>query len=488
MDKIFEKIISFDKTDAKIGILSLFFSILTFNYLFFENNSLIQIFFFFCSLALIWTNPRIGILASILTIMVFGENFSLLPWQIGKLNFKIFFLDMVLLVVFLFWILQSKLGKRIDPVSIKDKKKLWLAIYFVVLILALLKSFFSGGDSVLAVGTFKNYSYVLLYFLALKMFNSWKEVIRVLRTLFVGGILIIGFIFWGFLAGKGLWTEGTPGLRYLSGLHTYYISFLLIMIFVLSAWKDYFLNRITTGLILSIHFFGLIGSMFRHLWLGIISAFIFIWYLMKKSERKNILVNLWKLCFSFLIVAVILLWLNSLFGNKIDYKNNSVVLPLFERVNTLSQTGYEMESAASWRLAAWKASYLKYLESPILGVGLGQKIYLDFGDFIDIIDVRNIHNDVLSIFFQTGIIGFFPFLIFHILLISKLLKTLKKSDEFRQMLLISLGFMVVAMFGAFFAVYIAFTGTAIFYWMIMALASIIIDLSLKNEKYNNHNI
>jgi O-antigen ligase len=216
--------------------------------------------------------------------------------------------------------------------------------------------------------------------------------------------------------------------------------------------------------------------MFRHLWLGFFCAISTIWFFMKKDERKNTLQDIWKVLFLGVFIAIFFLWLNLLSGNKIDLLSNTFLSSLVDRVGTLSQTGYEMESAAGWRLSAWKAVAHEYISAPIFGLGFGQVIYLDYNDFLDLIDVRNIHNDILSILFQVGLIGFIPFVMFHFYLIKDLLTALKENTTNRQILLIVSGFVIVAGFGAFFALYISFTGTAIFYWMVMAVASIIAKL------------
>ncbi len=478
MNNIFKKVTQFDKTDLKIGVAFVFFSILTLNYLFFGNNFFIFLAFFFCSAIVIWDSPRAGILAVVLTLMIFGEKFSLLPLQIGRQVYKIYAMDLIMLMIFAFWFLQIKIRKQKISQNISGKKNIWLAIFFLMLIFSLIRSIFLQSDMALAIGTFKNYSYLLVYFLFLEMFSSSKEFLRILRVLFFGGVMIIGFIFWGFLAGKGLWTEGTPGLRYLSGLHTYYITFSLIIIFVLSAFQDYFRNKMISGSIFAMQTIGLLGSMFRHLWLGVFCTISAIWFLMKKDEHRNILSHIWKLSFLGIFILIFFLWISLLFGNEINSINdNTFVSSMVKRAQTLTQTGNEMESAAGWRLTAWKSAGQEYLKAPILGIGLGKKIYLDHNNFLDLVDVRNIHNDMLSLLVQLGIVGFLPFVMFHLYLTKELLIALKNSTTNRQILLISTGCGIVAVFGAFFALYISFTGTAIFYWLVMAMISISIKLN-----------
>ncbi|MDO9231783.1 MAG: O-antigen ligase family protein [bacterium] len=478
MENIFKKITQFDKTDLKIGIVFVFFSILTLNYLFLGNNFLIFLAFFFCATIVIWDSPQAGILGVMLTLMIFGESFSLLPVQIGKQVYKIYAMDLAMLLIFAFWFLQAKIMQRKLSLNILGRKNIWLSIFFLVLFFSLLRSIFLQTDLTLAIGTFKNYAYLLVYFLALNLFSSWKEIFRILRVLFFGGLLIIGFVFWGFLAGKGLWTESTPGLRYLSGLHTYYLTFSLIILFVGLAYNDYFRNKFSTGIIFVIQTAGVIGSMFRHLWLGFLCALFAMWLFMRKSEKKNILQQFSKLASLGFFILIFFLWILLLSGKEVDFlNNNTLISSIVKRAQTLTQTSYEMESAAGWRLSAWQSAGQEYLKSPVLGIGLGKKIFLDYNNFLDLVDVRNIHNDMLSILAQLGIVGFIPFVLFHFYLAKDLLLALRKNEDHRQLLLITTGFGIVAIFGAFFALYISFTGTAIFYWMVMAMISIVVKLS-----------
>jgi len=418
--------------------------------------------------------------------MIFGEKFSILPVQIDENVYKIYALDILVFIIFIFWLLRLKVGQNTFFHRFIDKKNIWLTIFFVIMILTLIRSFFLGINTELAIGTFKNYSYVLIYFLIIDMFGTREGILRLLKTLFYGGVLIIGFVIWGFIDGKGLWSESTPGLRYLSGLHTYYMSFSLIILFVLGVKREYFYNKFITGFTFAIQLVGVIGSMFRHLWLAFFVSVAVIWVMMRGQEKKNAI----KSALFFVGIATVMiasvLWVGLLFGKSLNIGDATFISSLGSRLQTLTTTGYEIESAAGWRLATWKVVIVDYfITSPVailLGVGFGQQFILDYRNYIDLIDVRNIHNDILGILVQVGLIGFIPFVLFHVAQIRKLRAVLKERNKDEWIALVITAFLIFAFFGAFFAIYISFTGTALFYWLVLAMVTIIADESLKKEE------
>lgn len=266
--------------------------------------------------------------------MIFGEKFSLLPVQINEQIYKIYALDVLMAITFISWFLRLRPGQKTFLNSIKNKKDIWLIAFFFVALFILARSIFSGTDAELAIGTFKNYSYLVIYFLVFEMFNSWQEIRRILRTVFFGGSLLIVFIIWGFLAGKGLWSEATPGLRYLSGLHAYYITFPLIILFILMSGKKYFYIKLKTWLASVILLIGLAGSMFRHLWIGFSLAVFVSWLAMKASERKNTLKNAAILAGSGLIITAFVFWGSLLFGHGASFTGGTLFSSLTNRAQT----------------------------------------------------------------------------------------------------------------------------------------------------------
>jgi len=491
---------NFGKIELNTVLITVFLSLLVLFNLFFNNYFII----FLASLVLagffIWKTPQAGLLSALLTTIIFGEHFSLLPIQIEDAIYKIYALDFVLLITFVCWILQQKAGsinfkKTIfspsvgtPRVSAWGSKNLWLLIFLGFIILNFLRGFVFSTDLTLAAGTFKNYIYLLVYFLVIAMVKSKEQILRFLKIFLWGGSVLLLFIIYGWITGHGLWSEVTPGIRYLSGVHSYYLTFSIIILLVLLSYKQYVFGRIRTLGIFLIQLAGMIGGMFRHLWLGILAVFLFILSKFKFKQKKNFVkIGL----ISFLIIfsiALAVLWVNGLLGSDYNFLENKFFGSVIGRTATIFTGGALIESAAGWRLATWEIALQKFISNPLFGIGFGHKFFFEYRSFVDLIDIRNIHNDFASLLVQLGLLGFIPFVMFNFYQIKDLFRLLNtktsrwnketphRGVSTRPLALILSGFYIISIFGIFFGIYLMFNGTSIFYWSVMALITANIKL------------
>ena len=480
MDELLKQLKIFDKIDAHTVIVFILLSGLVLISLFVANIWPVFLCILLISSYFIWQTPQAGFLALLLTTMIFGEHFSLLPLQINEVIYKIYLLDFVLIVSFLFWLLQQKVEKINFKKFFANKINLSLIIFwFFIFINLIISLFFKGANASLAIGTFKNYSYLFVYFVVVLMFNNKESILKILKIFLYGGLIILFFIFYGWITGRGLWSEITPGLHYLSGLHTYYLSFSLIILLVVFAYKKYVFNFFSDLLIFVLQFLGLVGGMFRHLWLAVVVSFLFIFRYLKLVGKSKIIKIAGIIIFAGLFLILITLWFNGILGKDINFTQNIFFKSVVGRSLTLFETGNSIESAAGWRLATWQVALDKFLSSPILGIGLGQRFYFEYLGFIDIVDIRNIHNDFASLLVQLGLLGFLPFILFNFYIFKNLIFLIKSKDNFEhEIALIVSGFYIIALFGIFFAIYLMFNGTSIFFWAITAMVTILTN----NEK------
>lgn len=493
METIKKQLLIFGKTELNTVLVTVFLCLLSFIVLTFTNNPLIFAGLLILSAFFIWQTPAAGLFAALLTTMIFGEHFSLLPLKIGDDIYKIYALDFVLVITFFCWLLQQNI-KTLKHKSIKaNRSSFYLLLFFFFLVLTLFRSFLTASDKILSVATFKNYSYLLVYFLTALMLNSKEQIIRLLKIFLWGGVVLLGFVVYGLATGHGLWSEATAGLRYLSGLHAYYLTFSIIILLVLMAYRQYVFGYFKTFLLLLLQVGGVIGAMFRHLWLGLLVAGGHL-LIRLDFKRQNNLLKIVLVSFCVLVIlALIILWGAGLIGSDYNFLQEKWFQSVLGRGATIAQTGSLAESAAGWRLATWKIALEKFLSNPLIGLGFGQKFFFEYRGFVDLVDIRNIHNDFASLLVQLGLLGFAPFLLFNWYQIRDLIKILKLKDNdeiprlkatpeaardkliTKQLALMFSGFYIVALFGIFFAIYLMFNGTSIFYWAIMggitALAS-----------------
>ncbi len=466
MQTLIQNLKSFGKIELNTIIISVFLSLLVLSNLIIGNYFIIYLIILILSFIFIWFSPQAGFMSALLVTMIFGQHFSLLPIQINETIYKIYALDFVLIFTFIVWFLQESVKKINFKKILNNKKNLWLLIFSGFILLNLIISiFFKAANTALAMGTFKNYAYLLVYFLVIALFKKKDDVYLIIKTLFWGSILLLGFVFYGWITGSGLWSEITPGTRYLSGLHSYYLTFSIIILLVSLIYKKYIFSFFSSLIIFLLQTLGMIGGMFRHLWLGLLTAFISIFnFLSFKHKTKFIHVGL-TILLIILLCGLIFLWISGvLLGNEYDFSQTNFFSSILDRGQTLFETGSNVESAAGWRIATWKIALNKFLNSPLLGIGLGQRFYFEYKGFVDLIDIRNIHNDFASLLVQLGLLGFIPFVLFNFYSIKDILKN-KKSEIH----LILIGFWIISLFGIFFAIYLMFNGTSIFYWTIMGL-------------------
>lgn len=478
MQAIKKSLLSFGKLEVNTLLVTLFLSLLTLSTFIIGYNGIIFLGAIIICAFFIYQTPAIGLHAALLTTMIFGEHFSLLPLQINETLYKIYALDFILIITFVCWFLKQKVGSLKFKEFFKARKNIWLSVFLFFILLNLMRSiFFTATDTALAMGTFKNYIYILVYFLVVLMLDSKKKLLYLIKTFLWGGIAMLGFVIYGLISGHGLWSEITPGIRYLSGLHSYYITFPIIILLILIVYRQYIFGYLKTLGIFLLQVVGLISGMFRHLWLGMTLAVLGIVSFLHFDKKVNFI----KLGIIILLIAVsasfIVLWLTGLMGSEQNFLQDKFFQSISGRAQSLFYTGHLSESAAGWRLATWQTALNKFVSNPLFGIGFGQKFYFEYRGFVDLVDIRNIHNDFASLLVQLGLLGWLPFILFNFYQLKDLWPILKKEDGFYKPLgLMLLGFWIIAITGIFFAIYLMFNGTSIFYWTVMASVTVLINL------------
>ncbi|MFC1622706.1 hypothetical protein ACFL1Y_01810, partial [Patescibacteria group bacterium] len=144
MQDIKPELLKIGKVEINTLLITVFLSGMVLASLWWQNIFIIFAGMLIVSAFFIWQTPLAGMLAVLLTTMIFGEHFSLLPLRIEDTIYKIYALDFVLLITFLCWLLQSKI-KRINLKNFFNlqNKNFWLVLFFIFIILNLFRSFLS---------------------------------------------------------------------------------------------------------------------------------------------------------------------------------------------------------------------------------------------------------------------------------------------------------------------------------------------------------
>jgi O-antigen ligase len=313
----------------------------------------------------------------------------------------------------------------------------------------------------------------LIYFLALYTVNTKEKFKNFIKIILLFAIGLIGFIAYGIITGQGLWTEFTPlsteGARILAFTHAFYLSIAFVIAFSLLIAKR-FNNSLFAIFIMWLWLAGIVGSMMRHLWLGLIIGLGALFLLSPRKEK----ISLSKIFFKNAIIIVIilltgLLMINLLPGTDSSGSISGVLDSTRNRAVSLLYTNDD--TSASWRMGLWRDAKNQWKTDPIFGIGFGKQLSFESSDWQSLEDVKNIHNSPLAILVQTGAIGFSVFALFILAVIISSYKYLKKNEELRPYYIGILCAIVLFLFSSLFQPYLETNVTSIFLWMLLGLLS-----------------
>lgn len=430
---------------------------------------------------IIWRVPEAGLHLSILATMIFERWFTLEPLVIGDSSFKLYPLDIVLIITAISVLL------RLNPKKVLfSSQVVWPIVIFLGSVI-----FWCGlsyrwqGDPALIGSAMKNLVfYTLIFFIVVMLARKEEQWKRIMITILFGGLMIIGFIGYGLLSGQALWSEYTPlstiGSRLLASTHAFFLILPIYLLLVFQASQKRFFGRIDT-LIIFFWLIGLIVSLMRNLWLGWTAGIFLIFLLLEKKQSRKMILTLFKILFLALVSVMIMIWFSYLIT-----ADDSVIRPFilaieqrFAALNFMSLT----DESATFRLAAWNAAFKTFLNSPFLGLGFGQSLTFEFQDYENILDVRELHNTYAAMILQMGLLGssFYFMLIFSVLLESfRALKT--ATLDKKPYVLALLGFLVMFLIVSFFGTYWETNFFMMFFWLAYGLVIAARNLDKPLEK------
>ena len=434
--------------------------------IFFSFNIALYIFALGFASLFILKIPEVGLYTIILCTMIYERYFTLQPiiWDMNI--YKIYPIDVLITITFISIIIHYFIKNKKTKFNFTHLE-ISALIFFAATIIGLIYSLIINFDKTLIFATFKNYSYLLILFLTIFTIKTKKQFKNIINIFLAGGIFLILFIFYGLLSGNGLWSEFTPGTRFLAQTHTYFLLLPVFLTIVYLSYGQNIFGKIKTKLILLIQTTGIIAGLHRHLWLSFLAGLTTIFILLNKARRKKFLKNILIIIFIALVIFLIWFWINLLLNNTVDVNAVSYFKKLSERFESLYQfTPYKMEEAAGWRLKAWQEGIKQLLKNPILGTGFGKILHVDFRGFTSTVEIRGLHNDFLGILIQLGILGFIPFIFINYYTIKYFRKLYKLNNP---ELIALFAFYIATLVGIFFALYLVTNMLNIFYWITIGL-------------------
>jgi O-antigen ligase len=450
------------------------------NYLFGFNLSL-----WFISMLvgaiLAFAYPRAGLYSIIFLTFIFERFFTLVPIIFGRSDLKLYPIDIILgaiLASIFFKLIFGNIKiswKKVDTAIMTFS--ILSVVYFFVSI------FILNGSGTLAFSSAKNYAfYSLLYFVSFLLIDNKERIKDLAAVIITGGIGICWFVFYGIAMRNGLWSEFTPlsteGIRTLAFTHGYYLSLIIIFTLIYIAYRK---NKLANFLmiLLPVWILGIVGSMMRHIWLAMLVTLVYIFFIFTKNQReqfKKYVTGYIVLAFSVFIVLTYLVTMNPNSGMHASYERTFGILS--SRVTSIASTN--SDDSIIWRTTAWKQAAERYISNPIFGIGFGQKITIELGNYRDFVEVRNIHNSFLVLLVQMGILGVFLIAYVIIKLAKNVFQKVKQQDEFMQIVsYCSIGILVFQTAAFMFQPYLEANMLGIFFWINLGLLRSIYDLNNK---------
>lgn len=401
--------------------------------------------------------------------MVYERFFTLQPiiWDINI--YKIYPLDILLIITFISFLIHYFLNKQKEKIKF-TRLEISAFVFFGACIITLIYSLIKNPDQTLIFATLKNYSYLFILFLVILIIKTKEQFQRTINTFLVGGIILIGFIIYGLVSGNGLWSEFTPGTRFLAQTHAYYLMPPIFLGFTALLYGKEIYGRILTPIILLIQSTGVIAGLHRHIWLGFAAGLTSIFAFSDKTKRHKFLKNVLAIILIAIILSVFWLWINSLLNNPINLGS----VPYFEKLGQRFQTLYQfrsnqIEEAAGWRLKAWQEGIVLYVKNPILGIGFGKMLNVDYQGYISTVEMRALHNEILALLIQGGIILLIPFIFINYYLIKYFQQLYKKVIAEQDSLIALFAFYLATCAGLIFSLYLVANMLGIFYWITLGL-------------------
>ncbi len=418
--------------------------------------------------------PRSGLFAIVFLTMIFERFFALQTFFIGKVEYKIYPLDILMAGIILGIAAQYLFGAA-KKICLQKIDYILLAFVFLNIIYFFASTSVFGGDKTLAFSTLKNYGfYSLFYFITLFLIRDKDDLWRLGKFFLASAIGIIIFIIIGVLRGEGLWSEFTPlstsGIRLLAFTHGLYLSLAIIPALLMLVFKDRILKKpVYVKILILIWTFGIIATLMRHLWIALALAALLAYFLLPKEKKVEFRKIIWNYSAILFVILIIVFYCAALGPqSKLSGRTQGLLSVVAERTESLGNIG--SDESYYWRTLVWKSAYEKFKSTPLFGIGTGQKVYVENGKiYKDFVEVRNIHNSYLAMLIQFGFLGLAIFIYFIYKIWKGLLKAYQKNkNNFSALSVLSI--LTLYIIAIFFQPYLETNLLSIFFWIALGLA------------------
>ncbi|MFA5047777.1 MAG: O-antigen ligase family protein [Patescibacteria group bacterium] len=420
--------------------------------------------------------------------MVFERFFTLQPLIIDHQIYKLYPLDIIIILIIIAWIINFRFGRQKPKLFFGAPEKI-LFFFLIAVGLYLVRGLFDPNSQfAITFSSFKNYAwYPLLYFIIVFSVQDTKKIKNFAHLILLNGAFILAFVVLGLVQGQGFWTQFTPlstaGTRLLAGTHAFYLVLAFMIGISLWAFKRIKKEKLALA-IMGLWLIGIIGSLMRHLWLSLAVALIFLYFFMPKENKARLKSYLLKI--GLIIVAVIsVIFLIANVSPTLNFAQSvySPLVGLEKRIVSFSQAG--SDTSVIWRLDLWNNAKNIWLTNPVVGVGFGKEILVESGNWQSFEEIRNMHNSPLAVLVQMGLVGSVLLFAFVALVIIKSWRYIFCDNELKPYYLGILGAIVALLVASLFQPYLETNLMGIFLWLLLGLlrtSQIIVEQKKSTQK------
>jgi O-antigen ligase len=218
----------------------------------------------------------------------------------------------------------------------------------------------------------------------------------------------------------------------------------------------------------------------RHLWLALFVTTSFLFIVIPRTAKKLLLKFFAKNVALIILLAVFISFIVVVFPQSTtSYRLQDVTDPVYSRARSLARS--TADSSARWRFFAWNAARESILEAPVFGVGFGKELIIEFETYRVIVPMRELHNSLLVLLVQMGIVGLSIFLYILLLLFIDVYRSWKSRGIFFPYHAAFFSALLVFLSASFTQPYFETNFTGIFFWILMGL--LIVSLRLGDDKH-----
>jgi O-antigen ligase len=342
---------------------------------------------------------------------------------------KIYFADgillfMVVLVIHLFF-------HRVSILDLNSPITLLILLNFAFGIIAVIIGYYVGNTTNNILGDFRRFFlYPLVTFLPLSIKikrSEWKKIFFIF-CLSLLSICVIGFIR---VITNTSWdpdqfsaTNQFRAIGYFSGILLCIGVGLVYSVSInYRGWK-----KISLLLILVLFEAAIFASGYRLLWILGVFLPLFITFFSSRGFGK---------AFRLLGISVAIV----LFLAALSYIVESLSPDVYYRlINRIYTTINDLDFRNNVRYFAWTSAWAQFMSSPIIGIGIGNQF-----EFISlnsngqyVISHLTTHNILMSLLYQTGIIGAGFFLAIHTFFTAEICKGMSKLNRHNRILILGM--------------------------------------------------